>query len=210
MPQLDNHGLERFEQENTSLTAAELYERFKTACDLKQAVDRDKIVSALEGWTAALGVWPFVTIKFVTNMAEALDAHAEAEEARRGANMTRATWIPWNADKFFEEMPRCCDYAFSSEDETETRFAWADWTNRAAGAAWQAIGDAFRVRGNLTDLSDCTMALPNAATRAVTASLEGNPTMLEDWLPVLEAFEAGAFPAMARISQARQRCECVA
>lgn len=183
------------------MTAAELYERFKTACELKQAVDRDKIVSALEGWAQALGA--FATVKFVTNMAEALDALAEAEEARSGADTSWTTSLPLRANLFTCNMPPCCDYAFSSGDETEPRYAWADWDNTAAGAAWLAILDAFRFRGNFTHLSHYTMALPNAAVVPVAASLEGDPTKredwmparstLEDWLPILEAFEAGAF-----------------
>ena len=66
-----------------TINADDLFARYKIACDLKQPVDHDKIMLALQRWTDIIGI-PDVAIKFVTTA-------AEVEVA------ARAAWAAWDA-----------------------------------------------------------------------------------------------------------------
>jgi hypothetical protein len=104
-----------------SISADDLFERFKVACDLKQSVDHNRIEAALHRWASLIDAGP-VTVHFVRNARE------------------------------------------------------IDGAAGAARAAWDAS----------LDLSWISIA-------AIGASSEGEESLMQRWLPILEAFEAGAF-----------------
>jgi hypothetical protein len=110
-----------------SISADDLFERFKVACDLKQSVDHNRIEAALHRWASLIDAGP-VTVHFVRNA-------REIDEAARAARDARAA--------------------------------------RAA-------------RDASLDLSWISIA-------AIGASSEGEESLMQRWLPILEAFEAGAF-----------------
>jgi hypothetical protein len=116
-----------------SISADDLFERFKVACDLKQSVDHNRIEAALHRWASLIDAGP-VTVHFVRNA-------REIDEA-----------------------------------------AWAAWAARAAGDARAARA----ARDASLDLSWISIA-------AIGASSEGEESLMQRWLPILEAFEAGAF-----------------
>jgi hypothetical protein len=107
-----------------SISADDLFERFKVACDLKQSVDHNRIEAALHRWASLIDAGP-VTVHFVRNA-------REIDEA-----------------------------------------AWAAWAARAAG--------------------DASLDLSWISIAAIGASSEGEESLMQRWLPILEAFEAGAF-----------------
>jgi hypothetical protein len=146
-----------------SISADDLFERFKVACDLKQSVDHNRIEAALHRWASLIDAGP-VTVHFVRNAREIDEAAWAAWAARaagdsRAARAARDAWVAWAA-----------------------RDAWAAWAARAAGDARAARA----ARDASLDLSWISIA-------AIGASSEGEESLMQRWLPILEAFEAGAF-----------------
>jgi hypothetical protein len=153
------------------VSVADLLKRYKIACDLKQAVDRDRILSALKRWACNIGI-PDVTIQFATNAKE-VEAAARAAKDTWDANVASAAsaamdaWnnrITWN--------DRTAMYSFWNNYNRAARAARATWATNAAWVAW--------------DMS-------YISTSAIGASSKGDDAALQKWLPAFEAFEAGAF-----------------
>ena len=71
-----------------TINADDLFTRYKIACDLKQPVDHDKIMLALQRWTDKIGI-PDVPIKFVTTAKE-VEVAARAARAAWAARAARA------------------------------------------------------------------------------------------------------------------------
>jgi hypothetical protein len=143
-----------------SISADDLFERFKVACDLKQSVDHNRIEAALHRWASLIDAGP-VTVHFVRNA-------REIDEAARAARDARAA--------------RAARDARAARAAGDARAARAAWVARAARAAWVA----WAARAASLDLSWISIA-------AIGASSEGEESLMQRWLPILEAFEAGAF-----------------
>lgn len=69
-----------------TISADDLFERYKAACDLKRHVDHEKITLALRAWADRIGIAD-VAIMFITT-------GKEVEEAARAAS---AEWDAWDA-----------------------------------------------------------------------------------------------------------------
>ena len=154
-----------------TINADDLFERYKIACDLKQPVDHDKIMLALHRWADKIGI-PDVPIKFVTTAKEV----EVAVSAARAAWDARAAWAAWAVS-----AARVVSAVSAARAVSAVSAVSAAWAARAAWAAW----DAWAAK-DAWDVSYISIA-------AIGASSEGEQETLEKWLPIFEAFEAGAF-----------------
>jgi hypothetical protein len=177
-----------------SISADDLYVRYKIACDLKQPVDRVRIAGAIHRWCGNFGI-ASVAIQFVTT----------AEQIKRAARAAGASRIPWDArvaawDVWAARDAKAAWAVRHAWDASAARDAWATrnararrdaaWAARAARAA-RDVGDAWvgRAAWNAWAATD----LSYVSTAAIRAASEGEEAALQKWLPLLEAFEAGAF-----------------
>ena len=76
-----------------SISADDLFERYKIACDLKQTPDLQRIEVSVRSWATAIGITE-VTVKFVRNVKEVGVAAWDARDARdaRAARAASAAW----------------------------------------------------------------------------------------------------------------------
>jgi len=123
-------------------TPEELQRRYEIACDLKQPVDREKIIDAMGRFARGVSKHP-VEVRIATSQDEFYRAAWDARDARDA----RAAWDARDA-----------------------------WDARAARAAWDASWD-----------------LSWLSITAVGAAALGDQKTAAVWLPLFEAFEAGAF-----------------
>jgi hypothetical protein len=176
-----------------SISADDLFERFKVACDLKQSVDHNRIEAALHRWASLIDAGP-VTVHFVRNAREIDEAAWAAWAARaagdaRAARAARDAWVAWAArDAWAAWAARAAGDARAAR---AARDAWVAWAARDAWAAWaaRAAGDARAARA----ARDASLDLSWISIAAIGASSEGEESLMQRWLPILEAFEAGAF-----------------
>src|SRR5262245_6258292 len=82
-----------------SISTAELLERYRTACDFKQPVDRDRITSAIRRWFERVGIPLDTTIRFCDSKAEVMKTTRAARAAliRRDRTAARIARIAWDA-----------------------------------------------------------------------------------------------------------------
>lgn len=103
-----------------SISADDLYVRYRIACDLKQPVERGRIAGAIHRWCSTNGLGSFA-IQFVTT----------AEQKNAAARHAGASRIPWDARIF----------AWDVWAARDPRAAWAvrhAWDASAARVAWDA------------------------------------------------------------------------
>ena len=102
-----------------TINADDLFARYKVACDLKQPVDRDKIMLALQRWTDKIGI-PDVAIRFVTTAKEVEVAAGDAGAAWDAAWGARdAAWSARDAAEYEEikwQTEKLCDILGIKED----------------------------------------------------------------------------------------------
>ncbi len=169
--------------------------RHRIACDLKQEIDRDKITRALGEFLREIGAPSQTSVVFVSSSKDVASAawDASAASAAWAASAASAAW--------------------DTRAAWDASAAWDAWSASAARAAWDtsAAWDA-RAAWDATWISVTSIgaiSLNDAATAKI-------------WMPVLDAFEAGAFafwitdgcvfvatiPAVVKVdSERRLHCE---
>lgn len=195
--------------------------RFKRACGLKQVVDPAKIESALSRWCTEMNA-PAKRITFPATAREMAAAISASWRTRgpKGFKGASSGWEAWHAksgsaarsgqDAWSTAEART---AWASPSAMEARAVW-DTTVRHAWRGWHAcaIRDAFclwnrpeawrHMRrlgnpfGNLWRILDSRKFLWDTAWLSimVVGAVSVNDTKTAHaWLPIFEAFEAGAF-----------------
>ncbi len=131
---------------NNSLpTLDELQLRFATACDMKHAVDRAKILECMTRWLAGI-TKEKLAVRFLENFEDAKkvgrDAwDAWAARAARAARDARDARAAWDA-----RAARAARAAWAARDARAARAAWAARASWAAWAAWDATRASHALR----------------------------------------------------------------
>ena len=196
----------------TSISTDDLFERFKIACDLNQPVDQEKITLSLQRWADKISA-PGVAIKFMTSEKEVKEAARAAMAAwdAQASLASRAAMAAWDARDAMDarDARDAMDArdAWDAWDAWDARDAWDAWDARAARDAWDARAardawdawDAWAARAARAawDARDACFDLSFLSVTAICASSEGEEELLQKWLPIFEAFEAGAFALWA-------------
>jgi hypothetical protein len=123
------HSLRRFA--GASISADDLFVRYKIACDLKQPVDRDRIAGAIHRWCSHNGSGSFA-IQFVTT----------AEQIRRAALAAGASRIPWDA-RVVVWAARDAKAAWAVRDAWDASAARDAWAARVGGDARDGVCDSW-------------------------------------------------------------------
>jgi len=149
-----------------------LTERFKTACDLRQPVDRARIATSLETWLDNVSQQK-LRVRVVETEDEALKVSkaASAAWAARGAWDARGAWAArdaWSASA-----------ARAAGDARAARAAGEAWGAWAARGAWDARGASWEIFW--------------LAPVVIGARQTEDDARFDHWYPLFEAAEAGAF-----------------
>jgi hypothetical protein len=198
-------------------SADELYVRYSLACEFKDAPDREKILLALRRWLAAIDCsnWAITFVENTSGMKDAIQSAKAGDQVGinpvLGALLTgvgRTRWFPsnrvWNRGlSLFASLAAEPVFAAAMAEPAAAaaagKMAW-DWgynsRNPSPGqSAWGLTGPLWFSYGAY-DLSEWT-------ANAIWAAAGGRPvpvrapetrdTLLQKWLPLLEAFAAGAW-----------------
>jgi hypothetical protein len=193
--------------------------RYGAACALKQAVHPDNIVRALKKWAAAIGAPMPARVTIATSAKQiamaiaAARAAAEDAEAVNDAKTTaaaRGVRFGWSqregqnarANGNSADARVAWFVTNSSWDRTATR-AWEAWEDWAIREAWGIDLWAPRFLRHAS-VSECFgrawRGCWDAAwlgSMAGTAAVDRDEKTARRWLPIVEAFEAGAFAFLA-------------
>lgn len=153
-------------------TVEQLMERYKIACDLKQPVNRRKISYRMRQWLRGISDQK-LPIRFAESYEEILKAGRDARVAR-DARVVWAARDAWDA--------RDAQAAWAARDARaawDARVARVAWVARVARAVWVARDASW----------DCTWH----SIAAIGALSLDNRSEYAKWMPLFEAFEAGAF-----------------
>jgi hypothetical protein len=150
-------------------TEAELLERYKAACDLKQVVNRVLIEKKLTEWLAGISEHK-LTVRFI-------DSAAEMEAVGKDAWDARAARDAWDA--------------WAARDARAARDAWDAWAARAARDAWDAW--AARAARDAWDAWVYSWEVSWVSITAVGALSRADSRTFEKWYPFFEAFESGCY-----------------
>ncbi|MGP0091027.1 MAG: DUF6745 domain-containing protein [Xanthobacteraceae bacterium] len=187
--------------------------RYGAACELKQAVHPDNIGRALKKWGAQIGAPTAAKITIAESARQILMAIAAVRDAGEDAGSSaraRGVGFGWSqiegqdvrANGSSAEARVAWFVTGSNWDRTATRAweAWEDWAIREAwgvdlwaprflrhasvsecfGRAWRGCRDAARLGAHAPSMAD-------------TAVADRDKQTARQWLPIVEAFEAGAF-----------------
>jgi len=174
----------------------QLLERHKIACDLKQTVDREKIAECLQRWAGRIIKEP-MKIAFSANFA-AYQKDARAARAARAAwdaRAARAARAAWDARAARAARAAwAARAARAARDARAAWDAWAAWDARDARDAWdaRAAWDAWAA-WDARDARDASWECSWISITSIGALARSDEKTMQDWLPILEAFEAGAF-----------------
>ena len=151
-----------------------LLARFSSACRLSQSIDRAAIRAALQTWARRVTAVP-LQLEFIDCEQDLRAAIASACAARE-AQAPEDGWAAWRS-----EGARRAAFAGAAFDAEE---AWNASLARGASMGRSACGI-----GSVTRVWDATFF----SIAALGAAHRGDEAQLAIWLPMFEAFEAGAF-----------------
>lgn len=171
-----------------AIDAGRLAARHNAARRLKQSVDGEAILTEVKCWAVNIGIESNVAIRLVNGVRDVEQAAAAANRTR-DAKTARAAREARDAP----EVP-------AARDAGSTQAAWkfliasitfaanSGWRERAAQPSWNVeVGwDGWYSVAGAWDLSF-------VSTIAIGAASQGDETTLQKWLPLLKAFEAGAY-----------------
>jgi hypothetical protein len=189
-------------------SAENLLARYNRACELKQTPDREKIVLAIRRWAAMIGT-PDISITFVGNTAGVKNAMRDAKAAAKPlvqalcdrVGRPALTWTPAQWGGLAAGRAGDAGELALAAVDGRNAFAWAAGRrdNSAGSAAWGLTGPTwfFYDAWDLHDLAQNAI-WASAGGRPIAEpitgrSAESNQQLLQRWLGLLEAFEAGAW-----------------
>ena len=191
-------------------SAEDMLARYNRACELKQTPDRDKIILAIRRWAAAIGT-PDVAITFADNTAGVKKAMRVAGDAKAAVKpvvqalcsvIGRTAW-KWTTAQWgalaAARAGAAGELAMAALDGRNafTRAA-AQRDTSAARQAWGLTGPTwfFYDAWDLHDLAQNAIwasAGGRPITEPIVMSSESRQELLQKWLGLFEAFEAGAW-----------------
>ena len=109
-----------------SIAEDDLSARYKTACDLKQSVNRDQITSAIRRWADGISIPSSTTIRFVDSEAEVAQA-AKAAVIAWDAWAATDAWASWTA----RAARRAAREVWNARAAQDARIAQNTWDARS-------------------------------------------------------------------------------
>jgi hypothetical protein len=149
-----------------------LLARHVTACEMTMPIDRDRITDRLQAWLSGISTQK-LQLRFLNR----------ADEIGSVGKLAWDAWDAWDAS--------AASAAWAARDAWDAwaaRDAWDAWDASAASAAW-AARDAWDAWAAWIYNWDCSWV----SIIAIGALSRADEPTFKLWLPILEAFEAGAW-----------------